>query len=65
MVKTRNAYSLHASRRVAGPMKHKSTPKAGARNEQAEYLDEWYDVLEDQAQDHICDERCFSDQKIQ
>ncbi len=45
-------------------MKHRAAPRGGNRNEQAEYMSEWYDVLEDQVQDHICDENCFSDVRI-
>lgn len=39
-VQVRNAFALHATSRKAGYMKHRNTPRGGAKNKQREYLED-------------------------
>lgn len=65
MIRFRNSFSLHATSRPAGPMKHRCQPRGGARNGFADCLDELvndydfdYGLYYD---DHECDDSCFAD----
>ena len=42
----RDMHNVSAALRVGGPMKHKNTPRGGARNESAEWLAEARDEME-------------------
>lgn len=42
-INKRSGVAIVAQHRHAGPMKHRNAPRGGARNEQADLLDEYED----------------------